>query len=106
MLTLPLTPELEARLQEEAAKRGLPAPEYALRLIAGLLQPYHANGGDTAEQARLAAIDDLLGAGADSSFSSARLRAERDRERELEEARHLRRFDDNRAEGGASLDGL
>src|SRR5438105_3491083 len=92
MLSLPLTPELEARLQEEAAKRGLPAPEYALRLIAGLLLPHHPNTADAAEQARLAAIDDLMGAAADSSFSSAQVRAERDHERELEEARHLRRF--------------
>lgn len=32
MLTLPSAPELESRLQEEAAKRGLQVLEYALRL--------------------------------------------------------------------------
>jgi hypothetical protein len=90
MLTLPSTTELESRLEEEAAKRGLPAPEYALRLIEALLKPEQA--GDAAEKARLAAIDDLMGAAADSSFSSAELRRERNQERELEEARHLRRF--------------
>ena len=95
MLTLPSTPELESRLEEEAAKRGLAAPEYALRLIEGLLKPVHA--GDATERARLAAIDDLMGAAAGSSFSSAELRQERNQERELEEERHLRRFGRERA---------
>ncbi len=58
MLTLPSTPELETLLEAEAAKRGLPAPEYALRLIEGLLKPNFA--GNAAEQARLTAIDELL----------------------------------------------
>ena len=78
MLTLLLTPELESRLEEEAAKRGLQASEYVLRLIEGLLKPETA--GDAAEQVRLAAIDDLMGAAADSSFSSAELRRERNKE--------------------------
>lgn len=90
MLTLPSTPELESRLEKEAAKRGLPAPEYALRLIEGLLQTEQA--GDVTEQVRLAAIDELMGAGADATFSSAELRRERNAERELEAERHLRHF--------------
>lgn len=90
MLTLPSTPELESRLQKEAAKHGLPAGEYAVRLIEGLLKPEHA--GDVTEQVRLAAIDELMGAGADSPFSSAEFRREHNAEQEGEEERHLRRF--------------
>ena len=81
----PHYPELESRLEKEAARRGLPAAEYALRLLEGLLQP---NGApDPTEQVRLAAIDELMGAGADAAFSSAQLRQERNAEQELEEAR-------------------
>ena len=90
MLTLPSTPELESRLKEEAAKRGLQAPEYALRLIEGLLSPN--SSGDAAEQARLAAIDELLGAAADASFSSEELRRERNAELAIDDERHARRF--------------
>lgn len=90
MLTLPLTPELESKLEAEAAKRGLQAPEYALRLIEGFLKPETVS--DPAEQARLDAIDALMGAAANSSFSTAELRRERDKEREVEEERHSRRF--------------
>lgn len=90
MLTLSSTPELESRLEAEAAKRGLQAPEYALRLIQGLMNP--GASSDATEQARLDAVDELMGAAADSSFSTAQLRRERDEEREVEEERHLRRF--------------
>lgn len=90
MLTLPSTPELESKLEAEAAKRGLQAPEYALRLIEGLLKT--DNLSDPAEQARLDAIDALMGAAANSSLSTAELRRERDKEREVEEERHSRRF--------------
>lgn len=91
MLTLPSTPELESRLEAEAAKRGLHAPEYALRLIEGLMKPDQVS--DATEQARLDAIDELMGAAVDSSFSSTELRHERDQERELENERHRRRFE-------------
>ncbi len=90
MLLLPSTPELERRLEAEAAKRGLQAPEYALRLIQGLMSP--GTAGDATEQARLDAVDELMGAAADSSFSTAQLRRERDEEREGEEERHASRF--------------
>ena len=95
MLTLPSTPELESRLEEEAAKRGMPAAEYALRLLEALMKS--DNAGNAADKARLSAIDELMGAAADSTFSSASLRAERNREREMEEERHLRRFGRERA---------
>ena len=50
MLTLATSPELENRLEEEAAKRGLRATEYALLLIEGLLKP---DSGGAAVRARL-----------------------------------------------------
>jgi len=74
MLTLPSTPELEIRLEQEAAKRGLKASEYALRLLEGMLGQNDAS--DTAEKSRLDAIDELMGAANDSTFSSAHLRGE------------------------------
>lgn len=90
MLTLPSTPEIERRLQEEAAKRGLQAPEYALLLIEGFLKP--DNASDVQEQVRLAAIDELLGVAADSSFSTVELLRERKKDRDTEEERYRRRF--------------
>ena len=89
MLTIPSTPELESRLDAEAAKRGIHAPEYALRLIEGLIEPKTVT--DATEQARLDAIDELMGAAADSSFSTAELRRERDRERGIDEERQVHR---------------
>lgn len=80
-----INPELERRLELEAAKRGLQAEEYALRLIEGILEP--DNTADVAEQARLAAVDDLMDIAADSTFSSEELRRERNEEREVEEER-------------------
>jgi hypothetical protein len=41
-LVLKLPPELEAELVAEAARLGLPLPEYALRLLAGARGPSHA----------------------------------------------------------------
>ncbi len=90
MLTIPSTPELERRLQEEAAKRGMQAPEYALRLIEGLLLPTPAV--DEQEAARLAAIDAALGVAVDVPFSSEDLHRERQRETEREERRFAERF--------------
>jgi hypothetical protein len=36
-LTLEISPELEKRLREEASRRGLGAPEYALSVLEGTL---------------------------------------------------------------------
>lgn len=77
-------------MEAEAAKRGLRASEYALRLIEAMMKPNTAS--DATEQARLDAIDELMGAGADSSFESADLRRERDEERAMEDERHARRL--------------
>lgn len=47
-LTLELSPELELQLQQEAHRHGMPAPEYALRLIEDLLIPASSNNPLTA----------------------------------------------------------
>jgi predicted amidohydrolase YtcJ len=91
MLTLPTTPEFETRLQSEAAKRGLEAPEYALRLIEGLLAPEKTP--DAAERERLAAIDELMGLGIGAGFTTADLHRERQEEREREEENEERLFE-------------
>lgn len=91
MLVLASSTELEAKLEEEAAKRGLEAPEYALRLIESLLLPVPAGMGKI-EAERLMAIDELMGCGAGTGFSSATIRKERDVELKLEEEKFLRRF--------------
>lgn len=80
MLNLPTTPELEARLRGEAAKRGLEANEYALRLIEGLLAPETTI--EPAERERLAAIDELMGLGVGAGFSTADLERQRREEAE------------------------
>lgn len=95
MLTLSSTPELEGRLQAEAAKRGLEAEEFVLRLLEEFATPHP--GGDAAEAARLMAIDELMGAAAISSFGTEELHQERQRERDGEEERFLRHFDKGQA---------
>ncbi len=47
-LVLDLPPELETELTAEAARLGLPLPEYALRLLAGgcSLRPAPRTGGE------------------------------------------------------------
>ena len=82
-LSIEIAPEQEARLHDEAAKRGLSADEFVRLLLEDFLQP---SPSDEAEAARLAAIDEALGACRDAPFSSDDLHRERQRGREHEEA--------------------
>lgn len=77
MLTLPTTPEMESRLEREAAKRGLQPSEYALRLLAESL----SRGDDDMD----ALLDAAMGAFAHVNFSSEDLRRERNEEVERDE---------------------
>ena len=90
MLTLSATSELEQRLEEEAAKHGLQASEYALRLLEGFLRPNAASA--EIELIRADAIDRLSGITSDSAFSSAVFRSERDHDLAREEERHRHHF--------------
>ncbi len=84
MLTLAISPDLERRLEEEAAKRGLQAPEYALRLLATSL----ATQDDDLD----ILLDEAMGAFAHVSFSTEDLHRERREDLEREERRWQERF--------------
>jgi hypothetical protein len=43
-LVIDVTPELETRLQEEAAKQGVAVSEYVRTLLESLVRPQDANG--------------------------------------------------------------
>ncbi len=95
MIQLPSTPEFERRLEAEATKRGLPAPEYALRLIEAMIQPEVVT--DYTEHERLSAIDELMGIGIGVGFSSDDLHQQRQEEHDREEANYQRLFEGKHA---------
>lgn len=94
MLTLPTPPELESRLKQEAVRRGLEAPEYAVRLLAESLSK-EADELDVL-------LDAAMGAFAHVSFSSEDLHHERRTEREREERRNQERFNGHKSNEGRS----
>ena len=81
-MNIDLPPELEARLEDEAAKRGLPASEYASLLLDRLLTPTHA---EAEEAARLRAIDAAMGAFVHVPFTVDDLHRERQKDKMREE---------------------
>ncbi|MDQ3814877.1 MAG: hypothetical protein M3347_13115 [Armatimonadota bacterium] len=88
-LTIEITPPLESRLQEEATRRGLPAPEYARRLLEDLL--LSAPIADEQEAERLAAIDAAMGALAHTHTSADEFCRRKQEEIDLEEQEYQRR---------------
>lgn len=84
MLTLSTTPEIESRLEHEAAKRGLKPSEYALRLLAESL----SRDDDDLD----ALLDAAMGSFAHVAFSSEDLRRERNEEVEREESNFAQAF--------------
>ncbi len=89
MLTLSTTPEIEEIVQSEAAKRGLKAEEYALQVfLDGLTQNQSKTSGDDFE----AAIDEAMALFDEIPFGTKELRALKEEEMALEEAKHQRLF--------------
>ncbi len=86
-MTIHLTAEQEARLQQEAGRNGMDAETYVLRRLFGESLPI-----ETDEAARLAAIDAAYGAFADVPFSSEVLMQEKREEVAREEARFREQF--------------
>ena len=90
MLTISPPPELEEQLRMEARRRGVAAEELTLEALRVFLQ---SNGvPDEAESARLAAIDELMGMGADINFSTEDLHRERREDAARDEAQYQRQF--------------
>lgn len=90
MLTISPPPELEEQLRLEAQKRGVAAEELTVEALRVFLQ---LNGvPDEAENARLAAIDELMGMGADVNFSTEDLHRERREDLARDEAKYQRQF--------------
>ncbi len=90
MLTISPPPELEEQLRTEAQKRGVAAEELTVEALRAFL---HLNGApDDAEAKRLAAIDELMGMGADVNFSTEDLHRERREDAARDEAQHQRQF--------------
>lgn len=90
MLTISPPPELEAQLRTEAQKRGVAAEELTVQALRAFLQ---LNGvTDEAEAARLAAIDELMGIGAEINFSTEDLHRERREDAARDEAQYQRQF--------------
>jgi hypothetical protein len=84
-----LAPDAETRLMDEAAKRGMRAPDYARLLLERVLTPTPA---EAEEATHLTAIDAAMGAFARVSFSSEDLAREKQEEREREEQQFKERF--------------
>ena len=95
MLTISPPPELEEQLRLEAHKRGVPAEELTVEALRVFLRSNGVpdnDGGDEAEAARLAAIDELMGMGADVNFSTEDLHRERREDAARDEAQYQRQF--------------
>lgn len=60
-LTIDLPPELEERLQEESAREGLPAEEYARRVLEERLLPAGADAAPGENGDRLRAFREWVG---------------------------------------------
>jgi hypothetical protein len=62
-LTIDLPPALEERLQEESAREGLPAEEYARRVLEERLLPSGTNAatGNGVNEQRLRAFNEWVG---------------------------------------------
>ena len=90
MLTISPPPELEEQLRREAHKRGVPAEELTVEALRVFLQ---SNGvPNDAEAKRLAAIDELMGMGANVNFSTEDLHRERREDAARDEAQYQRQF--------------
>ena len=88
MLTLETTPEIEELVQAEARKRGLKVDEYALQVfLNGLNQ-----SKPIADEEFEAALDEAIAFFDDLPFGTKELRALKEEEMELEEAKHQRLF--------------
>ena len=90
MLTISPPPELEEQLRLEAQKRGVAAEELTLEALRIFLQSNGVQG--EAENARLAAIDELMGMGANINFSTEDLHRDRREDVARDEAQYQRQF--------------
>ena len=89
MLTIPVTPEIEARLQSEARKRGLSVEEFALQK---LLADLPTDEAPLSDEEFDAALDELQNSFATRPFDAAATRAHKGGEMAHEEAKHARLF--------------
>ncbi len=90
MLTISPTPEAERWIHSQAQRLGIAAEELAGRMFNEMVAAKAAN--DEAEAARLAAIDELMGMGADVNFSTEDLHRERREDAARDEAQYQRQF--------------
>lgn len=92
MLTLSSTPELEARLANDAKKFGLTVEQHALEILARNVAPVQ---GELSDEEFDAVWDEAQEMFADIPFGTKELRALREEEMALEEAKHQRLFGRN-----------
>lgn len=92
MLTLSTSPELETRLEAEAKRFGLTPEEHALQILARNLAPVPPEQSDEEFEA---ALDELCALFDDVPFGTQELRALKEEEMALEEAKHARLFGGN-----------
>lgn len=88
MLTLNAPPELEERLQSEARKRGLNAEDYAIEVLLNGLNQSQTVVDEEFE----ATLDEAIALFDDVPFGTKELRARKEEEMALEEAKHQRLF--------------
>lgn len=89
MLTLATPPELEEKLKAEAQKIGLTAEQHALNILARSVAPL---GSQRSDEEFEAAIDKAQASFANVAFGTKELRALKEEEMALEEAKHQRLF--------------
>ena len=89
MLTIPTTPEIEARLQSAARERGLSVEAFALEKLLTDLPDKDAALSDAEFDA---ALDELQNSFPARPFDAAATRAHKETEMALEEAKHARLF--------------
>ncbi len=94
MLTLFTSPELEQQLQNEARKFGLTPEQHALNILARSVAPMAPTLSDEKFEA---AWDEAQTMFDDIPFGTRELRALKDEEMALEEAKHERLFGHNSA---------
>jgi len=89
MLTLSTSPELETRLEAEAKRFGLTPEEHALQILSRTVAPLPVELSDEEFEAGLDELCDLF---ADVPFGTKELRALKEEELALEEAKQERLF--------------
>lgn len=89
MLTLSTSPELETRLEAEAKRFGLTPEEHALQILSHTVAPLQI---ELSEEEFEAGLDEMCDLFADIPFGTKELRALKEEEMALEDAKQERLF--------------